>query len=121
MAWYLRTRIARQIERYTMLRSKQLKKKEQLQVLATVDAVTKDGTVLHLAANISSVKELDIALKQRGAGCRIVPNRVFVYGPRNFPGEEEQFEVYRLVARKQQDIGRYSYTGYRWRQASRLF
>lgn len=88
------------IERYTMIRSKQLKKKEQLQVLATVDAVTKDGSVLHLASNISSVKELDMALKHGAKGVGLFRTEFLYMDRATFPGEQEQYEVYRLVAEK---------------------
>ena len=85
---------------FTSRRAKQLKKREQLELLATVEAVTKDGVPLRLAGNISSVKELDMALKYGAEGVGLFRTE-FLYMDRNsFPTEEEQFEVYKLVAEK---------------------
>ncbi|MGW9528072.1 phosphoenolpyruvate--protein phosphotransferase [Paenibacillus terrae] len=88
------------IDHYTVLRDEQLRRKEQLQVLASVEAVTKDGTELRLAANISSVKELEAALKHGAQGVGLFRTE-FLYMDRNSaPDEDEQYEVYRLVAEK---------------------
>ncbi len=88
------------IDHYTALRDEQLRRKEQLQVLASVEAVTKDGTELRLAANISSVKELEAALKHGAQGVGLFRTE-FLYMDRNSaPDEDEQYEVYRLVAEK---------------------
>ncbi|WP_431087985.1 phosphoenolpyruvate--protein phosphotransferase [Paenibacillus sp. 8b26] len=88
------------IDHYTALRDEQRRRKEQLQVLASVEAVTKDGTELRLAANISSVKELEAALKHGAQGVGLFRTE-FLYMDRNSaPDEDEQYEVYRLVAEK---------------------
>lgn len=88
------------IDHYMALRDEQLRRKEQLQVLASVEAVTKDGTELRLAANISSVKELEAALKHGAQGVGLFRTE-FLYMDRNSaPDEDEQYEVYRLVAEK---------------------
>ncbi|KKO52196.1 phosphoenolpyruvate--protein phosphotransferase [Paenibacillus sp. DMB20] len=91
------------IDRYTGIRSQQLKKKEQLQLLSSVEAVTKDGTYFRLAANINSLKELDTALRNGAEGVGLFRTE-FLYMDRNtFPTENEQFEVYRQVAEKAGD------------------
>ena len=91
------------IDRYTGIRSQQLKKKEQLQLLSSVEAVTKDGTYFRLAANINSLKELDTALRNGAVGVGLFRTE-FLYMDRNtFPTENEQFEVYRQVAEKAGD------------------
>ncbi|MEK4329144.1 phosphoenolpyruvate--protein phosphotransferase [Paenibacillus sp. FSL R7-0297] len=85
---------------FTSRRAKQLKKREQLELLATVEAFTKDGVYLRLAGNISSVKELNMALKYGAEGVGLFRTE-FLYMDRNtFPTEDEQFEVYKLVAEK---------------------
>ncbi|AIQ58163.1 phosphoenolpyruvate--protein phosphotransferase [Paenibacillus borealis] len=85
---------------FTSRRAKQLKKREQLELLATVEAFTKDGVSLRLAGNISSVKELNMALKYGAEGVGLFRTE-FLYMDRNtFPTEDEQFEVYKLVAEK---------------------
>ncbi|WP_379133371.1 phosphoenolpyruvate--protein phosphotransferase [Paenibacillus sp. sgz500958] len=88
------------VREYTQIREKQYKKREQLELLSTVEAVTKDGVTLRLAGNISSVKELDLALKYGAEGVGLFRTE-FLYMDRDtFPSEEEQFEVYKLVAQK---------------------
>lgn len=85
---------------YTSRRAKQQRKKEQLELLATVEAVTKDGVPLRLAGNISSVKELDMALKYGAQGVGLFRTEFLYMDRSSFPTEEEQFEVYKLVAEK---------------------
>ncbi|WP_209847184.1 phosphoenolpyruvate--protein phosphotransferase [Paenibacillus sediminis] len=87
-------------ERYTELHSKILKKKQQLELLASVDALTKDGAELHLAANISSVKELDLALKYGAKGVGLFRTEFLYMDRPSLPSEQEQFEIYRQVAEK---------------------
>ncbi|WP_438351538.1 phosphoenolpyruvate--protein phosphotransferase [Paenibacillus sp. FA6] len=83
---------------YSSRRVKQKKKKEQLELLASVEAVTKDGVQLNLSSNISSVKEMDTALKYGAVGVGLFRTE-FIYMNRDtFPSENEQFEVYRHVA-----------------------
>ncbi|AET61647.1 phosphoenolpyruvate-protein phosphotransferase (phosphotransferase system, enzyme I) [Paenibacillus terrae HPL-003] len=88
------------IDHYTVLRDEQLRRKEQLQVLASVEAVTKDGTELRLAANISSVKELEAALKHGAQGVGLFRTEFLYMDRKSAPDEDEQYEVYRLVAEK---------------------
>jgi phosphoenolpyruvate-protein phosphotransferase (PTS system enzyme I) len=86
------------VERYEGIREQQRRKKEQLQLLATVDAVTKDGTYFNLAANMNSIKEMEIALKNGAQGVGLFRTEFLYMDRHNFPSEEEQFEVYKLVA-----------------------
>ncbi|GGF85422.1 phosphoenolpyruvate-protein phosphotransferase [Paenibacillus albidus] len=88
------------IKNFASIRDKQHKKREQLELLATVEAVTKDGVSLRLAGNISSVKELNIALKYGAEGVGLFRTEFLYMDRDSFPSEEEQFEVYKLVAEK---------------------
>lgn len=88
------------VMKFASMRDKQHKKREQLEQLATVEAITKDGVALRLVGNISSVKELNLAQKYGAEGVGLFRTE-FLYMDRNtFPTEEEQFEVYKLVAEK---------------------
>ncbi|RED65870.1 phosphoenolpyruvate--protein phosphotransferase [Cohnella lupini] len=88
------------VSRYTELRKRQIADREQLLTLAQVPAVTQDGVSLTLAANISSLKELEAALSNGAVGVGLFRTE-FLYMDRvRFPSEEEQFEVYRAVAQK---------------------
>ncbi|GAB6929703.1 phosphoenolpyruvate--protein phosphotransferase [Paenibacillus sp. JCM 10914] len=86
------------VERYEGIRDQQRKKKEQLQLLAAVEAVTKDGTYFNLAANLNSVKELDIALRNGAQGVGLFRTEFLYMDRHDFPTEDEQYEVYRYVA-----------------------
>ncbi|WP_068785060.1 phosphoenolpyruvate--protein phosphotransferase [Paenibacillus phocaensis] len=88
------------VTRYTELAEKQRRRKEQLQLLAAVEAVTKDGVRLRLAGNISSVKDLELALKHGAEGVGLFRTEFLYMDRSTFPGEDEQFEVYRQVAEK---------------------
>ncbi|WP_052088087.1 phosphoenolpyruvate--protein phosphotransferase [Paenibacillus wynnii] len=93
------------VREYALMREKQHKKREQLELLSTVESVTRDGVTIRLAGNISSVKELNMALKYGAEGVGLFRTE-FLYMDRDtFPSEEEQFEVYKLVAEK---VGKHS-------------
>ncbi|MFD1176134.1 phosphoenolpyruvate--protein phosphotransferase [Paenibacillus puldeungensis] len=88
------------VDRYTEVAEKQRRRKEQLQLLAAVESVTKDGVHVRLAGNISSVKDLELALKYGAEGVGLFRTEFLYMDRSSFPGEEEQFEVYRQVAEK---------------------
>ncbi|WP_410511644.1 phosphoenolpyruvate--protein phosphotransferase [Paenibacillus sp. BR2-3] len=88
------------VREYTQMREKQHKKREQLELLSSVESVTKDGVTLRLAGNISSVKELNMALKYGAEGVGLFRTEFLYMDRDSFPSEEEQFEVYKLVAEK---------------------
>ncbi|MEK3869282.1 MULTISPECIES: phosphoenolpyruvate--protein phosphotransferase [unclassified Paenibacillus] len=88
------------VKRYTEIAEKQRRRKEQLQLLAAVEAVTKDGVRLRLAGNISSVKDLELAVKCGAEGVGLFRTEFLYMDRASFPGEDEQFEVYRQVAEK---------------------
>ena len=88
------------VREYALMREKQHKKREQLELLSTVESITKDGVALRLAGNISSVKELNVALKYGAEGVGLFRTEFLYMDRDSFPSEDEQFEVYRLVAEK---------------------
>lgn len=74
-----------------------------LQELSNVQPITSDGQFIGLKANISSLKELDLALKNGASGVGLFRTE-FIYMDRtSLPTEDEQFEVYRKVAERLQD------------------
>ena len=88
------------IDKYTELHNRQTEEKKKLHHIAGHESVTPDGKVLELAANISSIKELEIALSSGARGVGLFRTE-FLYMDRNrFPREEEQFDVYRSVVEK---------------------
>lgn len=88
------------IEQYKIRKTIWQKMHDKLQTLAPVPTQTQDGVVFQLAANISSVKELDQVLRNGASGVGLFRTE-FIYMDRDsLPPEEEQFSVYRQVAEK---------------------
>lgn len=90
----------RTVEQFELARTEQQAKREQLELLSMVESVTKDGTGMRLSANISSVKELDMAVKYGALGVGLFRTEFLYMDRSSFPSEEEQFEVYRQVVQK---------------------
>ena len=88
------------LQRYTQIRDEQMEKKSRLRQLASVPAVTLDGVEMRLAANISSLKELNVALSHGASGVGLFRTEFLYMDRQHFPEEEEQFDVYREVAEK---------------------
>lgn len=89
-----------QVALYTSRKQKLEARLERLKQLAGVPPVTRDGIRLELKANISSVKELELALQNGAAGVGLFRTE-FIYMDRTtLPKEEEQFEVYKEAAEK---------------------
>lgn len=89
-----------QIRVYKEYKQRQTEHRRRLHRLADVRPATPDGKEIALEANISSIKELEVAL-QSGAGGVGLFRTEFLYMDRSrFPAEDEQFEVYKEVAEK---------------------
>lgn len=66
-------------------------------------AVTKDGEEIEVAGNIGNINDVKSVLENGGEGIGLFRTE-FLYMDRNsLPDEEEQFEVYRKVAKKMDD------------------
>lgn len=88
------------IDHYSKLQGRLAEARQQLNSIAGHQSVTPDGKVLGLAANISSLKELEVALSSGAHGVGLFRTE-FLYMDRNrFPKEEEQYDVYKSVAEK---------------------
>ncbi|MBD2846221.1 phosphoenolpyruvate--protein phosphotransferase [Paenibacillus sp. IB182496] len=88
------------LARYRALRGEQQEERRKLHQLAGVSAVSADGKTIALAANISSLKELEVALPVGIHGVGLFRTEFLYMDRTDFPDEEEQFEVYRTVAEK---------------------
>lgn len=90
------------VEIYERRRQQYLAQKEQLRSLAALPSVTPDNFALKLAANISSIKELDASLESGAEGVGLFRTEFLYMDRGHFPTEEEQFEVYKTAAEKLQ-------------------
>lgn len=91
---------AETVGKYTELRKQHLDAKERLEELVQVPSVTPDGERLYLAANISSIKELDAALSRGADGVGLFRTEFLYMDRSRFPTEDEQFEVYKAAAER---------------------
>ena len=88
------------IERYARRQKHWIRTREKLEAIAGLKAATKDGRELRLETNIGSAKELDRAIKYGTAGVGLFRTEYLYMNRKTLPGEDEQFEEYRLVAEK---------------------
>lgn len=72
--------------------------KRRLSSIADCRSATPDGKELRLEANISSMKELEVALSSGADGVGLFRTEFLYMDRHRFPREDEQFEVYRSVA-----------------------
>ncbi|MDF2612395.1 MAG: PtsA [Clostridia bacterium] len=87
-----------EIETYKALQSQLEGHKKELQKLLNEPAITKDGHLVELSANIGTPKDIESALKHGAEGIGLFRTE-FLYMDRNsLPTESEQFEYYKEVA-----------------------
>lgn len=87
-------------EKYKLEKLEFVQMNEKLQEIVEEPAQTKDGMFLNLAANISSFKELELALNNGASGVGLFRTEFLYMDRSSLPEEEEQFEVYRQVAER---------------------
>jgi phosphotransferase system enzyme I (PtsI) len=90
------------VEEYIQRKKSVIAHREWLQEIVNVPPVTIDGQFIELKANISSLKELDLALKNGASGVGLFRTEFIYLDRTTLPKEEEQFEVYRQAAEKLQ-------------------
>ncbi|MBP1156138.1 MULTISPECIES: phosphoenolpyruvate--protein phosphotransferase [unclassified Paenibacillus] len=88
------------VEQYEARRESWRAVQEQLQKLAHLPSCTEDGWSMQFAANISSVKELDLVIRNGASGVGLFRTEFLYMDRSTFPQEEEQFVVYREVAER---------------------
>lgn len=77
-------------------------KKESLRSLIGKQNTTKDGRTVNLYANIGGPDDVENVLKNDAGGIGLFRSEFLYLGRNDFPGEEEQFQNYKLVASKMQ-------------------
>lgn len=89
-----------EIAHYSKRQEKLHERKESLREIAELPSVTQDGKRIELKANISSLKELDVALRNGASGVGLLRTEFLYIDRTTLPKEEEQFEVYKAAAEK---------------------
>jgi phosphotransferase system enzyme I (PtsI) len=88
------------IERYKVRKQNWLQFKESLQEIADVTSMTKDRKVVHLHANINSIKEIDQVIRSGASGVGLFRTEYLYMDRDTLPSEEEQFQVYLQAAKE---------------------
>ncbi|SEM92917.1 phosphoenolpyruvate--protein phosphotransferase [Lihuaxuella thermophila] len=76
---------------------KQKKAREQALAEAAQDAVTKDGKRIQVFANIGSLNDVDLALKNHAEGVGLFRTEFLYLENDHWPTEEEQYQAYSKV------------------------
>ncbi len=74
--------------------------KQKLKRIKTTPATTLDGTAVELQANIELPQDVEQAKESGATGVGLFRSEFLFLDRESLPGEEEQFEAYRTVARK---------------------
>ncbi|MFD2116176.1 phosphoenolpyruvate--protein phosphotransferase [Paenibacillus yanchengensis] len=90
------------VEEYTAKRLQDEEEKQKLAHVVNLPSMSTDGKTITFSANISSIKEMDIALACGAQGVGLFRTEFLYMDRKYFPQEEEQFEIYRTVAEKMQ-------------------
>lgn len=83
---------------FTERRSRIRAWEEEIQVIAQLESVTRDGQPVALRANLDLPVEADHAREHGAEGVGLFRTEFLVVGRNALPGEEEQYEAYRRVA-----------------------
>ncbi len=71
---------------------------EEMSLIASEEAVTRDGQYVELRANLDLPGEAAVAAEHGAVGAGLFRTEFLVVGRASMPGEEEQFEAYKTVA-----------------------
>lgn len=76
------------------------KRKRLLKTMKGLETITRSGKKVNLYANVGGVADVDAALQNDAEGIGLFRSEFIFLERDNFPTEDEQFEIYRLVVEK---------------------
>ena len=85
------------VEQYIGKRKEQLANTRFLQSLKSREAITTDGTAVHLSANIGSIEDMEQALEYGAQGVGLLRTELLFMQSNSLPTEEEQFIFYKNI------------------------
>ena len=91
------------LEKYTKEQNAEQEKQKFLNQLKGKETITKDGRRIKLFANIGSGEDVDAVLDNDGEGIGLFRSEFLYLGKEQLPSEEEQFQIYKDVARRMGD------------------
>ena len=89
---------AETMEKMKTLKKEEEEKKELLQTFKNKESITLDGKRVLTYANIGNVKDLALVLLNGAEGIGLFRSEFLYLESETYPTEEEQFEVYKIVA-----------------------
>lgn len=87
------------LKRYEQRQREEGEKRRLLQQLRGKETITLDGRKMRLYANIGDTKDLALALENDAEGIGLFRSEFLYLERETYPTEEEQFEVYKKVAK----------------------
>ncbi|WP_127587588.1 phosphoenolpyruvate--protein phosphotransferase [Paenibacillus koleovorans] len=88
------------VEHYLEKKRTWLERRQKLQQIIGLPPITQDGRAVRLGANISTFKDLELALSYGASGVGLFRTEFLYMDRSSLPKEDEQFEVYRQVTEK---------------------
>jgi phosphotransferase system enzyme I (PtsI) len=88
------------VREYTEKRKAYLHRIRDLAKFARLPAVSRDGRILRLHANIEFPEEADVALRGGAEGIGLYRTEFLFLNRKDLPSEEEQYQTYRRVVEK---------------------
>ncbi len=85
------------IEKYRQLQQAEIHEKKELQKYLNRKSMTRDGHTIRLEANIGTLADLSLALKNDADGIGLFRTEFLYMDRQTMPTEEEQFQIYREV------------------------
>ncbi len=79
------------------------KKREALQAILHLPAVTRDGHEVKLYANINTPSDMDAAIRQGAEGIGLFRSEFLYLNAQEYPDEEVQYSIYRSVLERMPD------------------
>jgi phosphotransferase system enzyme I (PtsI) len=92
-----------QMDDYQKKYRKEMEGKHRLEALIGRENITIDGQAIKLFANIGSVEDVDLAIKNDAGGIGLFRSEFLYLQSDDYPSEDRQFEAYRAVLQKMGD------------------
>lgn len=87
------------LKKYQAIQRSQQKAYREMKSASQLKGETIDGYEVRVFANLENPKEVDLLLKNRASGVGLFRSEYLFLSKKAFPSEEEQFEIYKGMAR----------------------
>lgn len=91
------------IQKYQLKQRLEQKKREELQALRELPAITRDGREMKLYANVNTPSDLPAAIEQGAEGIGLFRSEFMYLNIHEYPDEDVQYNIYRDVLEQMPD------------------